>query len=444
MRRLSQSAPVLAAFVLLWPPLSASVQTQQPVARVGTTGVLIDATVMDRKGQPVLDLRPDEFELFEDGKRQQILSVTLVTQGMARPLDEPNPRPVAAPTAPASPVSETQTSTAPAGTAPTVTALLFDRLGPESAALAHRAALAYIATLSAEHEHAGIFVTDSTFSMLQPFTNKREPLQQSIGALAGRPTMQNDRAGSTRVQQMPLDPGRPPTAGAEFGSGWLNVRDREALLNAAPPEGMFRRMELRMWEGYQQLDAELEGQVSIAGLRATVDALALVPGRKRILYFAENLPVASRLKAAFDAMIGQANRNNVTIYPVDAAGLRVHSEEAKVGRSVEVAGGQGVGDVKRGDGPMTKELERQEQVLTSRSSAILGRLAKETGGFLLENTNNLAAGVARMQHDRTTYYLLAYNPANAAQDKKFRRVDVKVKRSGVSVQARPGYVMSPY
>jgi VWFA-related protein len=110
---------------------------------------------------------------------------------------------------------------------------------------------------------------------------------------------------------------------------------------------------------------------------------------------------------------------------------------------VEGAGAQGIGDAKRGEGPMTKELERQEQILTSRSSAILGRLAKETGGFLLENTNDLTSGVARMLNDRTTYYLLAYNPTNTSEDRKFRRVSVKVKRSGVNVKARPGYVMSP-
>jgi Ca-activated chloride channel family protein len=71
---------------------------------------------------------------------------------------------------------------------------------------------------------------------------------------------------------------------------------------------------------------------------------------------------------------------------------------------------------------------------------VLGRLAKETGGFLLDNTNNLAAGAARMQQERTTYYLLGYQPANTAADGKFRRVSVKVKRPRVTVKARPGYV----
>lgn len=42
----------------------------------------------------------------------------------------------------------------------------------------------------------------------------------------------------------------------------------------------------------------------------------------------------------------------------------------------------------------------------------------------------------------TTYYLIAYQPANTSTDGKFRKVKVKVKRPKVTVNARPGYVAS--
>jgi VWFA-related protein len=198
-----------------------------------------------------------------------------------------------------------------------------------------------------------------------------------------------------------------------------------------------------MEEGYLRFASEYEGQASMSGLRAVIDSLSALPGRKSVLYFTENLQVTTTLKPKFDALIGQANRANITVYTVDAAGLRVHSKEAELGRNVGVAGQQGVGDERRGDGPWTKELERQDQLLSSRPGAVLGRLAKETGGFLLENTNNLAAGVARMQQERTTYYLLAYQPTNTALDGTFRKVSVKVKRSKTTVKARPGYLAAP-
>ena len=168
--------------------------------------------------------------------------------------------------------------------------------------------------------------------------------------------------------------------------------------------------------------------------------MAALRGRKTILYFTESLPITSRTKPRFDTLIGRANRANVTVYPVDAAGLRVHSKEAELGQNVALAGGQGLGDATRTDGPYTKELERQEQMLTSRPTAVLGRLAKETGGFLLENTNDLGAGVARMKLERTTLYLLAYQSTNVALDGTFRKVTVKVKRPKVTFRARSGYV----
>jgi len=45
-----------------------------------------------------------------------------------------------------------------------------------------------------------------------------------------------------------------------------------------------------------------------------------------------------------------------------------------------------------------------------------------------------------MQVERTTYYLLGYQPNNTAFDGKFRKVTVKVKRGKYTVRARPGYV----
>lgn len=214
------------------------------------------------------------------------------------------------------------------------------------------------------------------------------------------------------------------------------ARDRD-------PATLLLRLELKMGEGYQRFASEYEGQASMTGLRAVIDALGTLPGRKSVLYFTESLQVTTTLKPKFDALIGQANRANITVYTVDAAGLRVHSKEAELGRNVSVAGAQGVGDERRGDGPWTKDLEKQEQLLSSRPTASLGRLAKETGGFLLENTNDLAAGVARMRQERTTYYLLTYQSTNPALDGSFRRVSVKVKRPKVTVRARPGYVAAP-
>jgi VWFA-related protein len=429
---------------LLLVAVSVPLAQQPQVTRTTTTGVVIDVTVVDRDGKPVLDLRPDEFELTEDGKRQQILSASIVNAGAVRALDVPS-----APAAPAAaagrPAGRTVAS-APwlPDKTPSVTAVLFDRLSAEMRPLAHRAALAYMGTLTPPHDYAGVFLANVKLETFSSFTNKGDVLLTALDMLAAAaPTHTSaaaERASYPRVQQLPLDPNQPGTAGAESGAGWINPAEREKLLAAQDPETRMRVVELRMYETYQQFLSEFEGQSSLAGLRSVVSSMALLPGRKSILYFCEQLPISDRIKPRFDALIQEANRGNISFYPVDAAGLRVHSEEAKVLRNVQLAGEQGVGDARRGDGAWTKELERQEQILSSRAGAVLGRLAKDTGGFLIDNTNDLGKGVARMQQERTTYYLLGYQPTNTAADGRFRRVSVKVKRPRVTVRARPGYV----
>lgn len=168
-----------------------------------------------------------------------------------------------------------------------------------------------------------------------------------------------------------------------------------------------------------------------------------LPGRKSILYFSDALPVTPRIRPLLDDLIVRANSANVSIYTIDAAGLRVHSEEAAAKRVVDVAGAQGVGDLPRGNGAWSKDQEYQQQAVESRASAVLGRLADETGGFLVDNTNKLGAGVTRMQQDRSSYYLLGYQSTNAKLDNTFRRVSVKVKRPNVVVRARQGYRAAP-
>ena len=100
---------------------------------------------------------------------------------------------------------------------------------------------------------------------------------------------------------------------------------------------MMMQMELSMRESYSRFVAELDGQWSLGGLRAVVGGFSALQGRKSILYFTENLPITDRMKPKFDALIGEANRANIIVYPVDATGLRVHSKEGEVGRNIDVA-----------------------------------------------------------------------------------------------------------
>lgn len=84
--------------------------------------------------------------------------------------------------------------------------------------------------------------------------------------------------------------------------------------------------------------------------------------------------------------------------------------------------------------------DRMISVLREDPAAALGSLSQHTGGFLINNTNDLSGGFRRIDQDRRFHYLLTYTPSNQEFDGRHRRLEVKVKRRGVQVRARSGYL----
>jgi hypothetical protein len=91
-------------------------------------------------------------------------------------------------------------------------------------------------------------------------------------------------------------------------------------------------------------------------------------------------------------------------------------------------------------GALSKQLERNEDLLRLNPHSGLGQLANETGGFLIRDTNDLKGGFRRIDADMRFYYALAYEPSNQEYDGAFRNVEVKVRRPGVKVRSRRGYI----
>jgi Ca-activated chloride channel family protein len=79
---------------------------------------------------------------------------------------------------------------------------------------------------------------------------------------------------------------------------------------------------------------------------------------------------------------------------------------------------------------------RQVQTRPDRS---LRRIADETGGghFELQKSDLLASTFTRVSQELRSQYLLAFVPENL--DGKVHKLDVRVKRPGVTVRARRSY-----
>ena len=120
----------------------------------------------------------------------------------------------------------------------------------------------------------------------------------------------------------------------------------------------------------------------------------------------------------FRDIMGDANRANATFYTVDPRGLPVF-------------------DTPIGPAPPA-DLITDAHLLRRRLDN-LRTLAENTDGISVQNSNDLDKGLKRVSNDLSSYYLLGYYSTNAKLDGRYHTIKVRVKRSGVDVRARNGY-----
>jgi hypothetical protein len=169
-----------------------------------------------------------------------------------------------------------------------------------------------------------------------------------------------------------------------------------------------------------------------------------LPGRKTIILFSEGLALPQSVQTKFPAVINAANRANVSIYAIDSAGLRIESGTAQARDEINSLANRRMQQTARGtdtitSAPYTKALERNEDLLRLDPRSGLGQLADQTGGFLIHDTNDLKAGLQRIDDDMRAYYVLTYTPKNEDYNGQFRHIAVKLNRPNLDAQTRKGY-----
>ncbi len=126
------------------------------------------------------------------------------------------------------------------------------------------------------------------------------------------------------------------------------------------------------------------------------------------MFFSEGLAIPPAVQRLFLGVIDAANRANVSIYTMDAAGLRAESEQAETRDKVNQAAGFGIDTAYATAGRQraADQGARRQRGRAPRSDphSGLGQLAQETGGVLFENTNNLRQGFERIEDDLHNYY----------------------------------------
>jgi VWFA-related protein len=440
-----------ALTVTAWPGTPYAIHAAQERSpqslSTATTAILVDVVVRDRKGRPVTDMAVEDFEVYEDRVAQKIDSFTRVTRGGGIGVDVKWKRPgstVAILSAGSPPPTLPGQDAADQAT----TALVFDHLSEEALGLAQKATLQYVPMSGESDVRVGVFATDPGIRVMQGYTTDRSAIRRAVSEIMPAGSSAADQKAERRDEIMDrrreLQGEQLSTAAATAtGGAGGSLAASGSQMGQTEIELRLLEMERAMIDGFDALDRDHKGYDTTLSLFRVIRTLAESPGRKSIVLFSEGLPVSPALSAKFDNLVDAANRSNVTVYAVDAHGLRTKSSSADTRKELQeftddrmmqnISGGSG------GDQPMTRGLERVEDMVKLDSRTGLARLAEDTGGFLVEESNNLTRAFKRIDEDNQFHYMLTYTPRNTVFDGKFREILVKSRRSGTQVFARKGY-----
>ncbi len=122
-----------------------------------------------------------------------------------------------------------------------------------------------------------------------------------------------------------------------------------------------------------------------------------------------------------------AVRYDVKFYTLDSRGL--YADASIDGGSFDAGTG----------GPIPEKVDRGTMSAAHENTDALAELAQETGGVFFENNNDLFRGIHRAFADGREIYVIAYVPKNSAFDGSYRKIRVEVKGKKYSIAAKAGY-----
>ncbi len=410
---------------------SVAPRNQDEVVRISVTLVQVDVAVTDKKGRPITDLKPEEVEIYEDGRRQQITNFSYVS---SEPAEKAVPSPGVRPND-KQPVVPPPARLRPNQVRRTI-ALVVDNLTltVESTPYVRQALKKFVDEQMQPGDLVAIVRTGAGMGALQMFTADKRILYAAIERVRWSPSS------NTLYSFAPVamnEPGRYSALGASTLSGDKKRSSTDPLLQI--PE--------RATDEMDKLRQEVFSVGTLGALQFVVRALRELPGRKSVVLFSEGLSIYNReqniirVRDALRNLTDLANRSSAVIYTMDARGLQPLTATAADDLGGDISFFGGVDQARWQAEPRAYSAARADDFIESQEG--LNYLAQQTGGFFIRNTNDLSGGIRRVMNDLSNYYLVGFVPeASTFKGDKvrgFHNLTVKVTRPDVRIRTRSGF-----
>jgi VWFA-related protein len=398
------SAPLLAQGPIPDPPFAASIDVS--VANV-------EVAVTDGEGRHVQGLAREDFELFVDGRKVEIVNFSEIAE--SSPVTQEKKVETAAAVAPEA-AGEAVT---PVPEPPPLTLVVFvdnDNLQPSGRQRVLRQVKEFLDSAVGPRDRVMLVTHEQGVTVRRPLGAAKESLAadlKKIEKLAARGAVRDSHFRRT-------------------------VETMQAIGCDGAPQ---------LARAYSE-EISNDAKMTLRGLETVVESLAGIEGRKVMLYVSDGVPMhpgedmfrlvqelcggssvfeAPDLAANFRRLTRLANANGVTIHSLETAGLRVYSGASAEENPLPI-------------NPLTRVNLDSEKAADTQQ--VLFNLASETGGRAALNGNDLRTDLRGIADDLRSFYSLGYAPERSG-DGRVHSIEVKVRTKGLRVRNRTTYTDRP-
>lgn len=380
--------------------------------------VPLRVVVRDTKGHTIENLRKEDFQVFEDGKLQDISHFSIETPASAAQTTMRDDVVATAGTA----------STARAFVPPSrFVALLFDDVHVAMADLvrSRQAATQFVNTALQPTDRVAVYTISGQSQM--DFTADRYSLQKALSGLMIRHVAASDE--NSPYQCPPMDYYEANEIQNNLDPTALTVATQDALACAFQGNSQFLA-QAQMLAQTAATRAYEEGGVetdySVRRLEEVVRRLSTFPGQRVLVLLSPGFIYPER-EYEMSQLVDRANRANVFINTLDARGLYTSDLGNPSDSNLESAAVSG-------------RKAMFSIAAQSADSDVLAVLAQGTGGMDFHNNNDLTGGLQMIAGAPSVSYLLAFTPRNFKYDGKFHSLKIKIpSMQHVTIAARRGF-----
>ncbi|MCC6539887.1 MAG: VWA domain-containing protein [Bryobacterales bacterium] len=414
-----------------WALAAALAWAQEPqppdlTIKVNVDLIQVDVTVTDRSGKPVPGLTRDDFEVFRDGKRQQVQDALYVSAPApsavaAASLSTPAPGPLPVKALEASEVRRTF-------------AVFVDDLsiGPGNLQLVRQALRKFVDEQIQPGDVVALYRSSNGLGLMQQLSNDKRQILSQLDRVRFRNINGVDSLAPIQHNSAEDDP-------------------NPAIAEAAVRERLAEQAMLR-----QRQDILTSGMLSNAAF--VVRGLRELPGRKALILFSESVQlfdapaafidpsapkmdpnaqggVRTRSAQSLANLIDLANRSGVTFYTADPRGL--------------VTLGASAADVMPpNQGRFNAALQQRSFDFRSSQDG-LAQLAEQTGGQFFSDSNDIGRVLHEAASAQEGYYLVSFKPDAGTFERssgnrvKNHRLSVKLRKSGLRLRYRKSILGAP-